>query len=94
MAQGLPRYESARVHNYELTLSIIKRLEQALISKTGPQRLAMKGLEPGREYVIVAGTVILRRIMETFGFDTCRVSDYGLREGILIDKARKLTIVE
>ena len=94
MAQGLPRYESARVHNYELTLSIIKRLEQALISKTGPLRLAMKGLEPGREYVIVAGTVILRRIMETFGFDTCRVSDYGLREGILIDKARKLTIVE
>jgi exopolyphosphatase/guanosine-5'-triphosphate,3'-diphosphate pyrophosphatase len=94
MAQGLPRYESARVHNYELTLSIIKRLEQALISKTGPLRLAMKGLEPGREYVIVAGTVILRRIMETFGFDTCRVSDYGLREGILIDRARKLTIAE
>ena len=30
MAQGLPRYESARVHNYDLTLSTIKRLEQDL----------------------------------------------------------------
>jgi exopolyphosphatase / guanosine-5'-triphosphate,3'-diphosphate pyrophosphatase len=94
MAQGLPRYESARVHNYELTLSIIKGLEQDLITKSGPQRLAMPGLEPGREYVIVAGTVILRRIMETFGFDTCLVSDFGLREGILVDKARKLKNME
>jgi exopolyphosphatase / guanosine-5'-triphosphate,3'-diphosphate pyrophosphatase len=89
MAQELPRYESARVHNYELTLSMIKRLEQHLITTTGPQRLAMPGLEPGREYVIVAGTVILRRIMETFGFDTCLVSDYGLREGVLVDLATK-----
>ncbi|HSF10657.1 MAG TPA: Ppx/GppA family phosphatase, partial [Nitrospirales bacterium] len=94
MAQGLPRYESAHVHNYELTLSIIKGLEQDLITKTGPQRLAMPGLEPGREYVIVAGTVILRRIMEIFGFDACLVSDFGLREGILVDKARKLKNVE
>jgi exopolyphosphatase/guanosine-5'-triphosphate,3'-diphosphate pyrophosphatase len=89
MAQRLPRYESARVHNYELTLSITKRLEQDLITKTGPQRLAMPGLESGREYVIVAGTVILRKVMETFGFDTCLVSDFGLREGILVDLATK-----
>ncbi len=90
MAQELTRYESERVHNYELTLVTIKRLEQDLVTKTGPQRLAMLGLEPGREYVIVAGTVILRKVMETFGFDTCLVSDFGLREGILVDKARKL----
>jgi exopolyphosphatase / guanosine-5'-triphosphate,3'-diphosphate pyrophosphatase len=90
MAQGLSRYVSARVHNYELSLSRITQLEQELISQTAPQRLAMPGLEPGREYVIVTGTVILRRVMETFGFDTCVVSDYGLREGILVDKAQKL----
>ncbi len=94
MAQGLPRYVSARVHNYELTLPTIKRLEEDLTTKIGPQRLAMRGLEPGREYVIVAGTVILRRVMETFGFDTCRVSDFGLREGILVDKAGKLKNLE
>lgn len=90
MAQKLPRYESARVHNYELTLSVSRKLEQDLITKSAQQRLAMPGLEPGREYVIVAGIVILRRIMETFGFDTCLVSDYGLREGVLVDKAEKM----
>lgn len=90
MAQGLPRYVSARVHNYELTLPTIKRLEEDLTTKIGPQRLAIPGLEPGREYVIVPGTVILRRVMETFGFETCLVSDFGLREGVLVDKAGKL----
>jgi exopolyphosphatase/guanosine-5'-triphosphate,3'-diphosphate pyrophosphatase len=94
MAQGLPKYVSARVHNYELTLPTIKRLEEDLTTKIGPQRLAMRGLEPGREYVIVAGVVILRRVMETFGFHTCRVSDFGLREGILVDKAGKLKNLE
>jgi len=90
MAQKLPRYESARVHNYELTLSTIKWLEKDFITKTRPQRLAMPGLEPGREYVIVAGTVLRRRIMETLCFDKCLVSDFGLREGVLVDKARKM----
>lgn len=90
MDQQLPRYVSARVHHYALPLSAIKRLEQSLIATPGPQRLSMPGLELGREYVIVAGTLILRRIMEIFDFTTCLVSDFGLREGMLIDKAERL----
>ncbi len=89
MAQSLKQYDRTRVHNYELTLSIIKKLEKALIEKAGSERLNMPGLEPGREYVIVAGTIILRRIMENFDLQTCLVSDYGLREGILVDLATK-----
>ncbi len=90
MDQKLSRYDSARVHQYELRMSAVKRLEQDLITTTGPRRLAMPGLEPGREYVIVAGTVILRRVMEYFDIETCRVSDFGLREGVLIDKAQRI----
>lgn len=90
MAQGLKQYDRTRVHNFELTLSTVKSLEKGLINKTASERLNMAGLEPGRECVIVAGTVILRRLMETFGFKTCLVSDYGLREGILVDLAEKM----
>ena len=89
MAQGLTRYDRMRVHNYALTLSTVQRLEQDLLTKTGNQRLSMPGLEAGREYVIVAGTIILRRIMETFGFEVCLVSDFGLREGVLVDHASR-----
>ncbi|TFG63755.1 MAG: Ppx/GppA family phosphatase [Nitrospirales bacterium] len=89
LAQRLKQYDRTRVHNYELTLATVKSLEKDLIEKTGSERLAMPGLEPGREYVIVAGTIILRRLMETFDFESCLVSDYGLREGILVDLAKK-----
>jgi exopolyphosphatase/guanosine-5'-triphosphate,3'-diphosphate pyrophosphatase len=91
MAQSLNQYDRTRVHNYELTFSTIKNLEKALIEKPGSERLTMPGLEPGREFVIVAGTIILRRLMEIFRFETCLVSDYGLREGILVDLATKET---
>jgi len=89
MAQHLKEYDRTRVQNYALTLSMVKSLEKALITRTGSERLGMPGLEPGREFVIVAGTIILRRLMETFNFPTCLVSDYGLREGILVDLATK-----
>ncbi len=89
LAQRLKQYDRTRVHNYELTLATVKSLEKDLIEKAGSERLAMPGLEPGREYVIVAGTIILRRLMETFDFESCLVSDYGLREGILVDLAKK-----
>jgi exopolyphosphatase/guanosine-5'-triphosphate,3'-diphosphate pyrophosphatase len=90
MAQSLKQYDRTRVHNYELTLSKVKSLEKDLIAKTGSERLGMPGLEPGREFVIVAGTVILRRMMEAFGVSACLVSDFGLREGILVNKAGEL----
>ena len=45
----------------------------------------------GREDVIVAGALILRTVMETLGYRDCLVSDLGLREGILIDLARRIT---
>ena len=41
--------------------------------------------------MIVAGVLILRTVMETLGYQECLVSDLGLREGILIDLARRLT---
>jgi exopolyphosphatase/guanosine-5'-triphosphate,3'-diphosphate pyrophosphatase len=89
MAQSLKQYDGTRVHNYELTLSTVKSLEKELIEKTSSERLDMPGLEPGREFVIVAGTVILRRMMEAFGVSSCLVSDFGLREGMLVDLATK-----
>ena len=90
MAQRLKQYDRTRVHNYELTLATVKSLEKELIVKTSSARLAMPGLEPGREFVIVAGTIILRRLMETFDLESCLVSDYGLREGLLVELAQKL----
>jgi exopolyphosphatase / guanosine-5'-triphosphate,3'-diphosphate pyrophosphatase len=89
MDQGLSRYDTSKVHNYVLSYETVRNLEKAMTEKACAQRVGMPGLEPGREQVIVAGTVILRTIMERLAFPQCLVSDFGLREGILVDRAMR-----
>lgn len=89
MAQQLPTYESARIHNYRLELNTICHLETEILRRTKKQRQGMLGLETGREQVITAGALILRQAVEVLGHATCLVSDYGLREGVLIDLAQR-----
>jgi len=91
MAQQLPAYEPARIHNYRLALSTIARLEQHLLSRSKAALVGMPGLEKNREDVIAAGTIILRTVMETLGQPECLVSDLGLREGVLIELAGRLS---
>jgi exopolyphosphatase/guanosine-5'-triphosphate,3'-diphosphate pyrophosphatase len=89
MAQQLPAYEPARIHNYILKLETVKQLEQQLLSRSKVQREGLPGLERGREDVIAAGAVILVTVMETLGMSECLVSDLGLREGVLLDLAMR-----
>jgi exopolyphosphatase/guanosine-5'-triphosphate,3'-diphosphate pyrophosphatase len=90
MAQKLPAYEPARIHNYRLDLDTVRGLERELLGRAEAQRRGMPGLEAGREDVIIAGTLILRTVMETLGFSEVLVSDLGLREGVVLDLAARL----
>ena len=89
MAQKLPTYEPARIHNYQLQLTTIQELEHTLLSRKKSDRAGLPGLENGREEVIVAGAIIIRTIMETLGNSSVLVSDLGLREGVLLDLAMR-----
>ena len=89
MAQKLPTYEPARIHNYRLQFDTIQELEQTLLSRKKADRTGLPGLEKGREEVIAAGAIIIRTIMEVVGQSTVLVSDLGLREGVLIDLAMR-----
>ncbi|TKB61983.1 MAG: Ppx/GppA family phosphatase, partial [Nitrospira sp.] len=77
MAQKLPTYEPARIHNYVLRLETIRELERALLTRTKAERVGLPGLEKNREEVIAAGTIIIRTIMETLGVEVCLDSDVG-----------------
>jgi exopolyphosphatase/guanosine-5'-triphosphate,3'-diphosphate pyrophosphatase len=89
MAQQLPTYEPARIHNYRLRFETIAELEQQLLSRSKAARVGMPGLEKNREDVIASGAIILRTVMETLGERECLVSDLGLREGVLIHLAMR-----
>jgi len=90
MAQQLPTYEPARIHNYRLTIETIANLEHQLLSRAKAERVGMPGLEKNREDVIAAGAIILRTVMETLGERECLVSDLGLREGVVLNLATTL----
>ncbi|HJS66770.1 MAG TPA: Ppx/GppA phosphatase family protein [Nitrospiraceae bacterium] len=90
MAQKLSTYEPARIHNYQLQLTTIQELEQTLLSRKKADRAGLPGLEKGREEVIAAGAIIIRTIMETLGISTVLVSDLGLREGVLMNLAKRV----
>jgi exopolyphosphatase/guanosine-5'-triphosphate,3'-diphosphate pyrophosphatase len=92
MAQKLPSYEPARIHNYRLQLGAIQEIEQTLLSRKKADRIGLPGLEKNREEVIAAGAIIIRTVMETLGMSSVLVSDLGLREGVLIDLARRTEI--
>ena len=87
MAQQLPAYEPARIHNYRLALETIADLEQQLLSRSKAARIGMPGLEKNREDVIASGAIILRTVMDILEERECLVSDLGLREGVLIHLA-------
>ena len=87
--QKIETYNPIRINNYILNLASIKEILLDLVSKSIKERKTIKGLEPGREDIIVAGAAILINIMEEMGHDSLVVSDYGLREGLIIDAYNK-----
>jgi len=55
---------------------------------TSEQRRALPAMPKGREDVIVAGVVILERVMERFAFSECLVSESDILDGVAIDVLR------
>jgi exopolyphosphatase / guanosine-5'-triphosphate,3'-diphosphate pyrophosphatase len=77
-------YDYRLVNNYILELEEIREIFSRLLPMTREERLSVTGLERGREDLIIAGTLVTIKTMETFGFRRLKVSDFGLLEGVLL----------
>jgi len=84
ISMGMVEYDYRRVNNHLLSRSEVQRIHDLLAPLTPAERLAVAGLEPGREDLIIAGILITLQTMERFGFERMTVSDYGLLEGLLL----------
>lgn len=82
---GLVRYEPEQVNGHLLYNTEIRKWLERLSSMTLAQRRRIKVMERGREDLIVAGTAVVMALLEVAGKDRFRVSEFGLREGILYD---------
>ncbi len=82
---GLREYDARRVNGYRLYRRRLTELYRWLARMTVESRRRVPGLEPDRADVIVAGAAIVLQAMEGLGFSELKVSDGGLREGVLLD---------
>ncbi|MGZ4606676.1 MAG: exopolyphosphatase, partial [Blastococcus sp.] len=58
------------------------------LAPTGGRRAALPVMHPGRVDVIGAGALILRVLMDEFGFDEVAVSEHDILDGIALRLAR------
>jgi exopolyphosphatase/guanosine-5'-triphosphate,3'-diphosphate pyrophosphatase len=89
--QGLSEYDPARINRFALTGGSIDTIIGTLSVSSLEERRSIRGIEPGREDIILAGAVILQELMRRFGYTAMLVSDWGLREGIVLDMYEKIT---
>jgi len=63
-------------------------LHKQLLASTAEDRLRIAGLEARRVDLITAGSLFLATAIELFGFEELTVSEWALREGIVLDAIR------
>ncbi|MZH45961.1 MAG: Ppx/GppA family phosphatase [Nitrospinae bacterium] len=83
-------YDPDKIHGTLIPRQDIERLAQELKNKSLDERLELKPLEKGREDLIIAGTVIVLETMRAFQCDPLLVSEYSLREGIILKALKAL----
>ena len=83
----MEKYDCTLINNYKLEYENIVKIYEKLASLPAKERLTVKGLEKGREDLIIAGILMVLEILEHFSKDYLIVSDYGLREGLAIAAA-------
>jgi len=86
---ALVTYDRQKVRGHGLRLARVRELLDRLAALALRERRGIPGLEPGRADIIIAGAAILAVSMERLGYHELRVSNDGLREGILLDLLRR-----
>jgi exopolyphosphatase/guanosine-5'-triphosphate,3'-diphosphate pyrophosphatase len=85
----LVRYSHRHVHGSRLTLLEVRRQRKLFQDQTIAARKKIPGLEPMRADVILAGTLLIEKIMNDFGIDQVIVSDQGVRYGLLYERLKR-----
>jgi exopolyphosphatase/guanosine-5'-triphosphate,3'-diphosphate pyrophosphatase len=64
---------------------VVDSVEAILAAEDVEARLEIDGLDPARADIILAGAIILREVFRELGVREMMVSEYALREGIILD---------
>lgn len=86
VAKGLRDYSHSEVHGSRLDRAEIARQIRLFKARSVAERREIPGLEPKRADVILAGALLIDRIMAHFHLEQVIVSDQGIRYGLLYER--------
>ncbi|MFI5253605.1 MAG: HD domain-containing protein [Bacteroidota bacterium] len=79
-----------RINNYTFTRKELGAvIEDIIEANVSAKRLKLPGIDPARCDIITAGALILEQIFEEFKLKDMTVSEFALREGIILDTQRE-----
>ncbi|MGZ4667624.1 MAG: Ppx/GppA phosphatase family protein [Blastococcus sp.] len=88
LALRLPAYDPDAIHGSRIPVAGVRAVTADLLAATRGRRAALPVMHPGRVDVIGAGALILRVLMDEFGFDEVAVSEHDILDGIALRLAR------
>jgi len=83
---GLATYDADAVQGAVLERAEIDRQIESYRTRGAAERRRIVGLQPNRADVILAGACIVRTVLDKLRKESLRVSDRGVRHGLLVDR--------
>jgi len=90
IAHAIQPYDATRVHGGWLSLEDVTRVRATLCTVPLVTRREIPGLQPKRADVLPAGALLFETALNHLGAAGARVSDRGLRWGVLLDRWESL----
>ena len=95
MAAAARGVSPLNMNGFVFTARELDDVTEEVLDRVRPeQRVDLEGLETKRADIIAAGAVILREIGRVLKISSFEYSDFALREGVLVDAARRLGLMD
>ena len=86
IAHAIEPYDPSRVHGGWLPAEDVARVRARLFALPVAERRVLPGMQPKRADVLPAGALLFETALAHLGAAGARVSDRGLRWGVLLDR--------
>lgn len=86
---GMKTYDSAALEGTEVSRAEVAAAIARLAALPLAERAALPGLDPGRAEIVIPGLCILEAFLEFAGREKFKVSDRGIRYGLILDQMKE-----